>query len=566
MIFRLKKIIFLSCIFSFFAVFQFVFAGAYQEIVSVSTAGVAGNASSFTNADVRRNISADGRYVVFASTATNLVAGDSNGVADVFIRDTVLNTTERVSVSSLGVQSNGASGLPSVSDDGRFVAFESTATNLVPRDGDGVSGIFVFDRDTDTIEIVSVDGLGDEGDAQSSIATISGNGRYVVFSSDANNIVTGIVTGFTDLFVYDRDTNTTEQITMSTLGVESDSSTLYSSISADGRYVAFHSGATNLVPGYNSGMFNVYVKDRDTGEVDILSVDSLGVEGDSSSRYPFISGNGRFVSFESFAENLVAGDSNGVADVFLYDRNSDDLEHISHSYSGGGTDAGALNSSVSSDGNYVSFWSASTNIVIGDTEGDQDFFVHNRLTNVTEMLGPLNRYGTIASDGRHINFSINDGIFFGDVNGFTDIVLYYLNNNPTGISLSSSIISESSDVGDIVGSLTSTDADTSEIYTYSFACSSPGADDSSFSISGSDLITNSSFDYETKSTYEICIRTDDGNTGTYDKNFTITVTDENETTSSGGGNSNPPPTPTVQGCTDSSAINFNHNANVDNGS
>lgn len=570
MIFRLKKIIFLSCIFSFFAVFQFVFAGVYQEIITVSTAGVAGNASSFSNADVRRNISADGRYVVFASTATNLVAGDSNGVADIFIRDTTLNTTERVSVSSLGVQSNGASTTPSVSDDGRYVAFESTATNLVASDGNGVSDIFVYDRDTDTIEIVSVDGSGNEGDAGSHLATISGNGRYVVFSSDADNIVTGLVTGFTDLFVYDRDTDTPEQITVNALGVEADNVTLYSSISADGRYVAFHSGATNLVPGYNSGTPQVYVKDRNTEAVDILSVDSVGVEGDSSSRYPFISGNGRFVAFESFAENLVVGDTNGVADIFLYDRNSDDLEHISHSYLGGATDGGSLNPSVSSDGNYVVFWSIATNIVTGDTEGDQDFFIHNRITNITSMLSAGNRYGIIASDGDYINFDINDGTVSGDTNGFVDIVLYALNSSPTDISLSSSSISESSDIGDLIGSLSTTDSDTGDTHTYSFACASAGVDDASFSISGSDLITAQTFDYETKLTYEICIRTDDGNNGTFDKDFTISITNESESTSSsGGGNSNPPPpppTPNVFGCTNSSALNFNQNANVDNGS
>src|SRR5438093_763515 len=189
-------------------------AGAQTTVrVSVASDGTEGNDVSLGSA-----LSADGRFVAFDSAATDLVAGDTNGVSDVFVHDRQTGTTERVSVASDGAQGNNASSYPALSADGRFVAFDSDATNLVAGDTNGTTDVFVHDRQTGTTERVSVaSGGGTQGNGKSggffAFPALSADGRFVAFQSDATNLVAGDTNGTTDVFVHDRPTATTERVT-----------------------------------------------------------------------------------------------------------------------------------------------------------------------------------------------------------------------------------------------------------------------------------------------------------------------------------------------------------------
>src|SRR5207247_1588614 len=195
------------------------------------------------------------RFLAFASDATSLVPGDTNGNTDVFVHDRQTGTTERVSVDSAGHEGNGYSQQPAISADGRFVAFTSDATNLVPGDTNGVTDVFVHDRQTGTTERVSVDSAGNQGDRRSgnslSRPAISAGGRFVAFASDATTLVPGDTNGDVDVFVHDRETGTTERV--GERAVERPFGVTGPSLSADGRFVAFAS-RTLLFPGDTNGV------------------------------------------------------------------------------------------------------------------------------------------------------------------------------------------------------------------------------------------------------------------------------------------------------------------------
>jgi Tol biopolymer transport system component len=280
--------------------------------VSVASDGAQGNGDSFDN-----SISADGRYIAFASRASNLVAGDTNGKQDIFVHDRLTGQTTRVSVASDGAQGNGDSGQPVISADGRFVAFYSSASNLVPGDTNGVEDVFVHDRLTGQTTRVSVASDGAQGNGPSWGPSISADGRFVAFESRASNLVPGDTNGTTDVFVHDRHTGQTMRVSVASDGREGNSYSWLARISADGRFVVFTSDASNLVAGDTNGTWDVFVHDRLTGQTTMVSVASDGTPGNGRSIGVSISGDGRFVAFMSEASNLVAGDTNGTWDVFV---------------------------------------------------------------------------------------------------------------------------------------------------------------------------------------------------------------------------------------------------------
>jgi Tol biopolymer transport system component len=298
------------------------------ELVSVDSAG--GEAGTFCCPGLARPaISANGKLVAFVSRSPNLVADRST--FHVFVHDRSTGITTPVSVDSAGAPANffGHSFAPSMSANGRFVAFESDATNFVAGDDNGVTDIFVHDRITGTTTRVSVgqpdtQGIPVQGDGASRRPSISANGRFVAFDSEAPNLVVGDTNGASDVFVHDRIFFRTTRVSVSTTGAEANAGSFAPSISANGRFVAFASEATNLVGSDDTNGFrDVFVHDRNTGTTTRVSVDSAGAEGDSVSFNPSISANGRFVAFESFATNLVAGDTNGEDDIFVHDRKGD---------------------------------------------------------------------------------------------------------------------------------------------------------------------------------------------------------------------------------------------------
>ena len=279
--------------------------------VSLDGAGNGGDSGSggFYGAATPNAISADGRYVAFVSNADNLVVGDTNGVQDVFVRDTIQGTTSRVSVDSNGAQANLSSSDPSISADGRYIAFDSAATNLFPNDLDDATDIFVHDTVTGTTSLVSLFGFS---------PTISADGRYVAFASGAALLPEDTNDDY-DVFVRDTVAGTTSRVSVDSRGAQATGASDEPTISGDGRYIAYNSDASNLVAGDTNGAYDVFVRDTVAETTSRVSVDSSGAQATFGGDTPAISADGRYVAFTSRASNLVAGDTNGTYDVFVHD-------------------------------------------------------------------------------------------------------------------------------------------------------------------------------------------------------------------------------------------------------
>ena len=411
---------------------------AVTQRVSLSSADAQGNSDSLHPA-----LSNDGRYVAFDSNASNLVSSDTNVRVDVFVRDRQTNTTERVSLSSGGVEGNDTSWYPAISGDGRFVAFQSFASNLVSGDSNNVEDIFVRDRQTATTTRVSLATDGTQGNGGSWDVAISATGRYVAFASDASTLVAGDTNGFGDVFVRDRDTDgdgifdeagsvSTTRVSVSGAGAQSNGESYYAAISAEGRYVAFSSGASNLVTGdtnvscdtdgdtqYDDNCPDVFVRDRQAPTATVrVSLDSGGGEANADSYDPAISADGRYVAFWSFANDLVSGDTNAFCDtdgddqyddncpdIFMRDRDAEEdgtfdeageVSTVRVSVSSFGVEANgeSLDAAISGDGNQVAFNSSAWNLAPGDSNGVADVFVHDQRGSV----GGVAELPGIASD------------------------------------------------------------------------------------------------------------------------------------------------------------------------
>lgn len=361
---------------------------------------------------VSPSISADGRYMAFDSDATNLVPEDTNLAEDVFVHDRQMRRTERISVNSNGVEGNGDSYTPSISADGQYIAFASIATNLVASDTNDHEDVFVRERQTRQTSRVSVDSRGRQGDDTSARPSISADGRYVAFESWATNLVPGDSNGKVDVFVRDRYLRLTERVSVASNGAEADDGSQMPSISADGRYVAFVSLATNLVPGDTNGVADVFVHDRQTGKTERVSVDSNGAQAIRfPSANPAISATGQYVAFASIAQNLVPDTPNFLYQVYVRDREYGETSRVRADHAGAGVQAPEL--SISADGRYVVFESDSANLVSGDTNEHQDIFLHDRQTGRTTRVNVdsngaqanFNSFGpVISSGGRHVAF------------------------------------------------------------------------------------------------------------------------------------------------------------------
>ncbi|MFN0009943.1 MAG: TolB family protein, partial [Planctomycetota bacterium] len=372
-------------------------------------------------------ISSDGRYVVFETDATNLVAGDTENDTDVFVRDLLAGTTEIVSLNSSGVFGNGDSSAASISADGRYVAFRSRATNLIPIDEYLYEDVFVRDRVTGTTEKVNLKSTGGQTvSGDSSGPSISADGRHVAFESFASDLVVGDTNGQRDIFVRDRIAGTTERVSVSSAGVQGNGWSFGARISADGRFVAFTSLAGNLVPGDPTDK-GAFVHDRVTGETERVSLASDGSPAPTISSMDAISADGRFVLFTSSASNLVANDTNLRIDAFLRDRLSGTTRRMSVNTGEGEANQHTFSTAISDDGRFVVMQGRATNLVPGDTNVRIDVFVRDRLNNTTEREsldsagaqgnGTCN-YGTISADGRWVAFaSGSTNLVPGDTNG-----------------------------------------------------------------------------------------------------------------------------------------------------
>lgn len=341
--------------------------------VSINSRGVRGNGPSFDPA-----ISADGRIIAFTSTATTFVAGDTNSVEDVFVRDLTMRTTMRVSVSSYGGEANGASGQAVLSADGRLVAFTSHATDLTPDDENGMADIFVHDRLAGLTMRVSVSTAGEAANWPSSHPALTPDGRYIAFQSSASNLAAGDENYAEDIFLHDLQAGTTTLISVAASGEQGDGPSTSPTLSADARLVVFQSWATNLVPGDTNRAADIFVHDRQTGATALVSAGLGGQPGNADSFEPAISADGRYVVFTSWASNLVPGDGNGDADIFVRDLAAGTTTRLSIGPGGAEANHVSAEPALSADGRLAAFDSFASNLVAGDNNNSRDIFVLQR--------------------------------------------------------------------------------------------------------------------------------------------------------------------------------------------
>ena len=398
------------------------------EMVSVANDGSLGDDES-----VAPSISADGRYVAFVSAAKNLVPDDTNGFPDVFARDAQAGTTTRVSVAGDGSQADHGSIKPSISADGRYVAFFSFASNLVEGDSNKTSDVFVHDRQTGATERVSVTNDGDQSDGHSGgDVSLSADGRHVAFTSVAANLVEGDTNGLNDVFVRDLMAGTTTRVNVASDGTQTDDFSHGLAISASGRHVAFTSVAANLVEDDTNGRNDLFVHDTLEGTTARISVASDGTEGDAmvGSHFSF-SGDGRYVAFESYAANLVPGDTNGSQDVFVRDTQMGMTMRVSLRNTGAQAKGASGGASITADGRFVTFNSNADNLVADDMNGSADVFVRDTELGTTTRVSVAGS-GTqgnssswepsITADGRFVAFTSYAGnLVVGDTNKLADV-------------------------------------------------------------------------------------------------------------------------------------------------
>ncbi|MBI1854023.1 MAG: PD40 domain-containing protein [Planctomycetes bacterium] len=424
--------------------------GQTIERIDVSSAGIESNGPINSGDGQDGSISADGRFVAFASIATNLVDGDTNSTSDVFLRDRAAGTTIRISVTPDGAEGNGPSTLPRISADARWIVFESIATNLggpglfvhdraagrtsaagpngasVPfatvrglsADGryamveanhdrlPGAAGsmnVFVLDRETGLYAIASVSPDGRISSADDYATSISADGRFVAFHTLSYDLLPGSpVNSYSDAFVHDRDPDgngtfdegfgALEAASITASGDWGIGDSTNPRLSADGRFVAFCSGARNLVPNDRArGGFEILLRDRLTGIIEVCDIDSNGLPGGGGACLPLVRLDGRLVFFQSF-ERLAPNETDDVNDVFVRDRLTQVTQRVNVTVSGDPANGVSTLVDVSLDGSSVLFWSEATNLVPGDTNRHGDLFVRD-----LESFAPIEVEPSIGS-------------------------------------------------------------------------------------------------------------------------------------------------------------------------
>lgn len=409
------------------------------ERINESTAGVQANDEGFFS-----QISANGRYVIFESRSTNLVQVDTNFVGDVFLHDRQLQTTERLSLTDGGAQAlGGISTDPHLSADMSSATFSSRATNLVAGDLNGDTDTFVRDLASGAVTRISVHTNGTEGNAASRPHDLSADGRYVVFQSWATNLVDSDTNTTPDMFVRDRVTGTTERVNVSSSGAEGNQGQVpdtfmgAGSIDADGRYVSFASIASDLVANDDNDATDVFLRDRTLGETRRISVSASGVEGNGDSRWAKISADGLFIAIGSLANNLVAVDDNiFTADIFLVDLTTGAVTLVNRNSLGVQSVNNILHD-LSDDGRFVVWSTTTTNLIPGDpatAPNVADIFVWDRTTSEIARVtagadtSASSSRATISGAGSSIAFRSADSTLVpDDTNMLAD---YFVVQNP----------------------------------------------------------------------------------------------------------------------------------------
>lgn len=346
------------------------------KIISVAEGSKVGGNAAFAPA-----ISADGRLVVFEASGDSLVPGDTNGTTDVFVRDRKTGKVRRVNVSSSGAQADDGGVQPSISPNGRYVAFSSVSGDLVLGDNNGLSDIFVRDRKEKKTRRVSVASNGAEANGSSDRPSVADNGT-VAFASGADNLVPGDSNNTYDVFVHKLKKKKTKRVSVASNGAQGDNLSDSAAISRDGNVVSFQSAS--IFKPVASGVYReIWVHVVSSGKTSLITKGVGGTPSDNGSTayQGALSYNGRYVAFSSFAGNLVPGDDNGVADMFWYDRKSKKMKLVSRTFDGSDLDAGAPEGSISGDGRFVAFDSNATNVLPDELSSDSTVFFRGALHN-----------------------------------------------------------------------------------------------------------------------------------------------------------------------------------------
>ncbi len=298
-------------------------------IIRASTAadGTQGNGESTDPV-----FSPDGSRIAFDGFASNLVAGDENGVPDVFVKDLASGAVMLISTAADGTQGNGFSGFPVFSPDGSKIAFESGASNLVAGDTNGVVDVFVKDLASGAVTLVSTAADGTQGNGFSDRPVFSPDGSKIAFASLASNLVAGDTNGAEDIFVKDLASGVITRVSTAADGTQGNGFSDRPAFSPDGTKVAFESGASNLVAGDTNNTEDIFVKDLITGAITRVNTAADGTQAMgliAFSSNPVFSPDGSKIAFESFASNLVAGDTNGATDIFVKDLASGAITRVS---------------------------------------------------------------------------------------------------------------------------------------------------------------------------------------------------------------------------------------------
>ncbi len=424
-----------SAIGMFFA----VSTASAAELVSVNSAGTdSGNGASGTfGINSTMAISADGRVVAFGSEASNLGSTDTNDRSDIYVRDLVAGTTTLVSVNGIGTNGgNGNSTFPVISADGQYVAFESSASNLGPTDTNGHPDIYVRDLVAGTTTLVSVNSDGsDSGNGSSSSPVISADGRLVAFGSTAFDFGDTDPNYNQDIYVRDLVEGTTTLVSVNGTGSNSGNGSSSSPvISADNRLVVFKSAASDLGPTDTNDSLDIYVRDLVAGTTTLVSVNGAGTDsGNSGSISPVISADGQVVVFVSEASNLSSTDTNGSSDIYVRDLVAGTTTLVS--VNGAGTDSGnsgSFSPVISANGQLVAFFSSASNLGPTDTNGSSDIYVRDLVAGTTTLVS-VNGDGSdsgnsgssfpvISADGRLVAFeSYASDLWPTDTNNSPDI-------------------------------------------------------------------------------------------------------------------------------------------------
>lgn len=400
--------------------------GFTTEALSQSVDGTLGNGRS-----QNQSMSLDGRYVVFESDADNLVEDDTNGVSDIFLHDRETGEIRRITVNEQGEQANGPSWNTAISHDGMRIAFESSATNLVDIDTNGVTQVYVIATWFNSVELLSVNNAGEAGNGPSANPSLGRVGVHAYFDSAATNLVNNDINGHRDVFMRDLFTRRTTLVSVTSSGVQGNGDSTNPYVGEHHAAMTFISEASNLVPGDTNGVTDIFFRSS-IRQIERISISSTGEQANAASTgHAVLSEDLRYVVFASQAMNLTNDTTNGRWNIYLRDRVAGATSLISRGVNGEPANGDSLQPEMGLDGRFIVFSSNADNIVAGDTNGRRDVFLYDTMTNSMDLVS-LHTWGQqgngdslnpmVTTDGGFVAYdSVASNLIGDDSNNSADV-------------------------------------------------------------------------------------------------------------------------------------------------